>query len=164
MSLKAFHVLFVTLSALLAFGFAGWAARAYSAGMGGTYRGLSVASAVVGVALVVYGIWFRRKITTQDEERRRRRKMIRGAVVAALMFGLADGSQAWACSACFGRAEGPLIDAARLGVWLLFGLVLAVQLAFALFFFRLWRRSRRLADSELRLDGTGFPHGRSLHP
>jgi hypothetical protein len=35
-----------------------------------------------------------------------------------------------------------MIDAARLGVWLLFGLVLAVQAAFVLFFLHLRRRAR----------------------
>ena len=48
-----------------------------------------------------------------------------------------------ACSVCYGSADGPMIDAARLGVWLLFGLVLAIQLAFGTFFVSLWRRARR---------------------
>ncbi len=36
-----------------------------------------------------------------------------------------------------------MIDAARLGVWLLFGLVLAIQIAFVAFFLHLRRRAKR---------------------
>ena len=141
MSLKTFHVVFVAASSLLAFVFAGWSARAWRAGEGGSYLAMALGSALVGLALVVYGFWFRKKITTQEEERRRRRKMIHGAAVAVALF-LASSHDAHACSTCFGQAEGPLIDAARLGVWLLFGLVLVVQLSFAWFFIRIWQRSR----------------------
>ena len=55
MSLKGFHVVFVTLSTLLALGFAGWALGI------GEHRALGVASLVVGLALPVYGWWFLRK-------------------------------------------------------------------------------------------------------
>ena len=47
-----------------------------------------------------------------------------------------------ACSICFGEAQGPMIEGARMGVWLLFGLTLLVQGAFAAFFVVLYRRSR----------------------
>ena len=53
MSLKAFHILFVTLSVILSFGVAVWAGRSW----------MGVASGLTGVFLVVYGIWFYRKIS-----------------------------------------------------------------------------------------------------
>jgi hypothetical protein len=53
------------------------------------------------------------------------------------------------CPACFGNTEGPLIDAARLGIWLLLGVVLAVQGAFVAFFLYLRRQARRARDQEL---------------
>ena len=56
------------------------------------------------------------------------------------------GSQpAAACSVCYGDAEGPMIKAASMGVWLMIGLVAALQSSFALFFIYLWRRARKVA-------------------
>ena len=56
---------------------------------------------------------------------------------------------AWACPACFGQTQGPLLDAARLGIWLLLAVVFAVQAAFVAFFLHLRRQSRRAADQAL---------------
>lgn len=59
MSLKAFHVVFISASVLLAFGFAAWCLGAPEAGTG------RVAAAVVsvagGLALAGYEAWFLRK-------------------------------------------------------------------------------------------------------
>jgi hypothetical protein len=42
-----------------------------------------------------------------------------------------------ACAICFGAADGPLLDAARLGVLVMVGVTLAVLAAFARFFLHL---------------------------
>jgi hypothetical protein len=138
MSLKVFHVVFVTCSSLLAFLFGGW-----SFARGGGWAAGGVVAFLLGAALVVYGVWFWRKIQTPEEERRKRRKLFRtlGAVCALWLLGGARGAHA--CSVCYGQAEGPMMDAARLGVWLLFGMVLAVQVGLAAFFVYLMKRSRR---------------------
>jgi len=148
-SLKTFHVVLISLSSLLAFGFGGWSIRYWNTGGGAGSLAMGLFSIAGGLALVFYVLWFRRKITTPDEDERRRRRLIRRVpvVIAVWMFGQ---HAAHACSVCYGDAGGPLIDAAKLGVFLLFGLVFALQLAFALFFIHLWRRSRRLAHDEAR--------------
>jgi hypothetical protein len=145
MSLRAFHIVFVALSSLLCFGFAGWSLHQYRSGGGRGSLALGLAAAVAGVALLVYGRWFWSKITTRDEELRRRRKNLRKLPIAlgVLLAGHALAPGAWACTSCFGGAAGPMIDAARLGVWLLFGFVFVLQLGFASFFVILWRRARR---------------------
>ncbi len=59
MSLRAFHILFIVVSVVLAFAFGGWALRVER---GGTlYPAMGVASLLVGVALVGYAAWFVRK-------------------------------------------------------------------------------------------------------
>lgn len=141
MSLKGFHVLFIVLSIVLAFGFGLWALRAYSADGTGANLGMGLASLTTGATLVGYGIWFIRKIRSTEEEKRRRRKIIHPLVAAVPVCVLASRA-AEACAVCYGNAQGPMIDAARMGVWLLFGLVFAVQLGFVLFFIRLRRRAR----------------------
>jgi hypothetical protein len=55
MSLKAFHLIFVTLLTSLSFGCAAWAFQA-----GNTFWG--VAGVVVGVFVIIYGIYFLKKL------------------------------------------------------------------------------------------------------
>lgn len=46
-----------------------------------------------------------------------------------------------ACAVCFGAADGPMIDAARLGVLVMAGVTCVMLSAFAVFFVRVARRS-----------------------
>jgi hypothetical protein len=60
MSLKAFHVAFVVCSVLLAVGFGVWALLQRT---GGTlYLVLGLVSFAVAAGLVVYGVWFLKKL------------------------------------------------------------------------------------------------------
>ncbi len=63
MSLKAFHIIFITASILLALGFGGWCLSNFLSSEG-TRRDLAaaVASAVAAVALFVYGRYFLKKL------------------------------------------------------------------------------------------------------
>jgi hypothetical protein len=47
-----------------------------------------------------------------------------------------------ACAVCFGAADGPMLDAARLGVLVMVGFTTAMLTAFGVFFVRIARRSR----------------------
>lgn len=60
MSLKYFHIVFVTITTLLAFGIAAWEYGNYRAFGGGHLAG-AVISAAVGVVMILYGIWFLKK-------------------------------------------------------------------------------------------------------
>ena len=141
MNLKVIHIVFVSSAVLLALFFGGWCLA-----QGAEFFALGVGSFVVAAALVVYGFWFWRKITTPEEEWNRRRKLFRTvpAVVGLWLFG--SEQAAWACSVCYGAAEGSMIDAARVGVWFLLGAVLVVQAAFVFFFLYLRRRARRFRE------------------
>lgn len=65
-SLKAFHILFVTVSMLLAGGFAVWAILQYRASgelgllIGGVLAGLMF------IAMAVYGRWFLKKLKNES--------------------------------------------------------------------------------------------------
>ncbi len=145
MSLKTFHIVFVTVSTLVAFAFGAWCLFFHRELGGVSYLVLGFSSFVGGAGLIAYGFWFWSKIRTREEEDRRRRKLFRSVPVAAAMWLL--GTRAvHACSVCYGEAEGPMIDAARLGVWLLFGLVVAMQVSFVIFFVCLYRRAKRYRE------------------
>jgi hypothetical protein len=62
MSLKGFHIFFITVATLLAFGFCAWCIHAYMGDKKDMYIGLGGSSFLAGVGLIVYGISFLRKI------------------------------------------------------------------------------------------------------
>lgn len=69
-------------------------------------------------------------------------------VLALWALWLLDPSAPKACAVCFGEASGPMIDGARMGVWLLFGLTVMVQLGFIAFFVTLYRRGKAAAHRD----------------
>ena len=77
----------------------------------------------------------------------RGRSLLRTATLLGVMWFVAP-SAVEACGVCFGEAEGPMIDGARMGVFMLFGLTILVQGAFGAFFITLYRRSRGTARNE----------------
>ncbi len=63
MSLKAFHIFFIAMSILITLGFAAWVwmggpSREAS---GGSLGIMAMGSAVLGLGLIVYGVYFIRK-------------------------------------------------------------------------------------------------------
>lgn len=153
MNLKVIHIVFVGSAVLLALFFGGWCLA-----QGSAYAVGAVLSFAVAAALVWYGIWFWRKITTPEEEWARRRKLFRTIPVAVVAWLFASEPAAWACRACYGglgdegvggsffggSGGGGMLDAARAGAWVLLGSVFLMQVALVLFFLYLRRRARRL--------------------
>jgi hypothetical protein len=62
MSLKAFHVIFITAASLLAFGFGVWMLRAYDAEGVKSDLIYGVSSLVVGMGLLIYEGFFLKKL------------------------------------------------------------------------------------------------------
>jgi hypothetical protein len=61
MSLKSFHLVFITLAIALLLWLGWWALGAARAGAGGGWWGLAAGSLLAAVGLVVYEAWFLRK-------------------------------------------------------------------------------------------------------
>lgn len=62
MSLKAIHIVFITASTALAFVFAAWELITYSSSGQKSDLIYGLGSAVVGVALILYGRYFLKKL------------------------------------------------------------------------------------------------------
>ncbi len=62
MSLKAFHLVFITLSVLLAFGFGVWAIALWRQYGQLSSAAIGVVSLLIAVGLLGYGVWFWRKL------------------------------------------------------------------------------------------------------
>jgi hypothetical protein len=88
---------------------------------------------------------------------RRARALVVAAALAALS---AASTPAFACPSCFSRAEGPLVDAARAGMWLLLAVTLALQGGFVAFFLYLRRRATAAADQALDEEWSRLQRGR----
>ena len=74
---------------------------------------------------------------------------IRQAFTTAAAVLIGGGSSVFACPVCFGAEETSMIDGAKLGVFVLLGITLAVQGGFVGFFLYLRKRAKRNADVEL---------------
>jgi len=62
MSLKGFHIVFIIFSTLLAVGIGAWCVWVDLVEGAPIYLAGAICSFVVAVALVVYGVWFYRKM------------------------------------------------------------------------------------------------------
>ena len=62
MSLKGFHIVFITFSTLLALACGGWCMWVNSIAGAPVYLAEAVCSFVAAIALMVYGVWFYRKM------------------------------------------------------------------------------------------------------
>jgi hypothetical protein len=70
-------------------------------------------------------------------------------------------SSVLACPVCFGAAETPLIDGAKLGILVLLAITLAVQAAFVGFFLYLRKRAKLIADIDLDTEWSQLQKGTS---
>ena len=62
MSLKGFHIVFITISTLLALGIGAWCLWVNSIEAAPVFVAGSIASFIVAAGLIVYGIYFYRKM------------------------------------------------------------------------------------------------------
>ncbi len=127
MSLKAFHLVFIVASAILALWFAAWCFEEY-------YVFSGAASIVVALGLAGYLVWFLKKS-----------KGLSYIVWAATLGPILLSSNAYACAVCLGNADSPLVKSANAAVVLLLGVVCSVLIAFAALFISWVVRARRLA-------------------
>ena len=58
MSLKGFHIIFIILAVLCAFGFYAWTRVEHDAAAAMGVTGMGQGSGVVGILLFLYGLWF----------------------------------------------------------------------------------------------------------
>ena len=75
--------------------------------------------------------------------------MIHRLVYTVAFVVLSGGVPLLACPMCFGAEETSMIDATKIGIFVLLAITLTVQGGFAGFFFYLRNRAKRLADEDL---------------
>lgn len=131
MSLKAFHIFFIVLSAVMCFGIGAARIGAFANEGGLAVLGQGVVALLAGAALLVYG--------------RRFLKKTKGFGYLVVPFLLLGPAAAEACSVCFGDPESPQGQAMKAGILVLLGFIGSVLAGFGGLFLYWMSRSRRLA-------------------
>ena len=129
MSLRAFHLVFIALSVVLAAFIAAWAVGQYRLGHETIYAVTGGVALLASAALMTYAVKFQRKTKH---------------LVAVLLM-LAVPRAALACPVCFGQSDAPMAKAMNQGILLMLIVVGFVLAAFATFFISLARRARSTA-------------------
>jgi hypothetical protein len=130
MSLRAFHLVFIVVSVVLAAFVGAWAVGQYRMVHEMVYAVTAGVAFVASAGLVAYAAMFQRKTRH----------------LVALILMLAVPRAALACPVCFGNSDAPMAKAMNQGIWLMLGVVAFVLVGFASFFISLVRRAR-LADN-----------------
>jgi hypothetical protein len=126
MSLKWFHLFFISLAIVVSVAFGLW-------GLANDYALLGALSLVAAAALGWYGGYFFQKA--------------RKLGLAALMVAAA-ADPAFACPVCFGASDAPAVQGMQMAILALLALTVAVLGAFAAFFLYLRQRARMVSESE----------------
>jgi predicted alpha/beta hydrolase len=90
-------------------------------------------------------------------------RSLKPAAAVALLLGVVGAAPALACDVCYGAASSssPLIGGARLGVFLLLGVTVAVLGGFAKFFFYLRNRARQAETEQIASEWAQFQRSSS---
>ena len=130
MSLKFFHIVFITVSTLMCLVVGLWAIDAYRSDGDAMWMALALGSFAGGACLVVYGTRFLQKF---------RKLGVAGLFAAGTLGWPAD---ALACAVCLGNTQSSLRDGMNAGILALLGFAGFIIVSFAIFFIYLWRKAR----------------------
>ncbi len=131
MSLKIFHIIFIVVATLLSFGFAAWAFFYCLNAKDGLYCGLGIGSIVLGVALIIYGNKFFKKLTQ----------------LAVIISPFICFSKVYACAVCYGALDSNLTTGLNMAIMSLLIILVGVLSCIVVFLLRFRRRAKLLTSS-----------------
>lgn len=141
MSLKAFHIVFITLSLILCVTLTLWGLQGYFQTGNTMQLVIALVFAVSLIPLGLYANWFWKKMRTFPK--------------AALILSLISSmvwqhlpSELWACAVCFKGPDSPMTKGAQSGALLLAGVVYLLLFGIAGIAFTWFRRARSLSAKQ----------------
>lgn len=140
MSLKTFHIFFISVSALLLLFFAAWGLQQFRSTGNQMSLILGGFSAILLLPLGLYGAWFLRKI----------RKLPPAAIAAFLAAAgttLLKSHRAFACAVCFGDPNSLMTKGANWGILTLAIVIVMILVGIAAIAVIWGRRDRSLERS-----------------
>ena len=141
MSLKAFHILFITFSGIVTVFLGVWCWRSYSANGDFLYLAMSLASLVAVIALGIYGKWFVRKLKRGDFNSNHT-KLSSLAFALTIAAGVFFPKEILACATCYGAIDAPAAHGMNAAILSLLAITGGVLAGFGGFIFYLWKKSR----------------------
>lgn len=132
MSLKYFHIFFITVASLLCFFFGFWSMERIAGGEN-IYFVYAVVSFTAGAGLILYGrgVW----------------QKLKGIGFFSLFLLATRASTAWSCATCYGNPDSPTSKALVAAVVFLLATIIAVLGGFLALIVHYNRRSRDLIPS-----------------
>lgn len=109
MSLRAFHILFISVCILFCIGFGVWLVLEYRHSPEESTRAMGVLSAMGALGLLAYLRWFLRKYKTSQ-------------LLPALLLLTLSQNEAWACAVCFQDSDPKTTLGFILGTLFLIGI------------------------------------------
>lgn len=135
MSLKAFHIVFITLSSLLSMGLGLWGLNGYLTTGERDPLLLGIAGFLALLLLIPYFRWFRRKMKKLDST------LVGALILLSTFF---SGHPALACAVCYGDPNSSLIRSMKMGMLSLAGLIYLLLGAMIVVAVSWIKRSKRL--------------------
>ncbi len=139
MSLKHFHIFFITVSFLFLSYFAYWNMQAYQVSQDQTDLMLALVAAGSLLPLSIYAVWFFKKL----------RKLAQFAALTAGLSALqwALPAATWACAVCFKDPSSKMVQGAQSGVLFLAAVIYILLMAMFGVFYMWYRRSKKLPEA-----------------
>ena len=129
MSLKQFHILFISLAICLLLGFGVWSFLPAGGGGNGVYLACGILCIMIAIGLIGYEMNLLKKMKN----------------LAIAIFLLSLSARADACTMCFSTGSSTQAVALKWGVISLFIILLAVLATLAKFFLSVAQRSKELS-------------------
>ena len=145
MSLKAIHILFITLSTLLTLGFGGWCLNSYLEENKTSYIILGIISFAAAAALIAYGIWFIRKLRRGELDSKRYKDPPYKILAMVASLGVFLPQTASACTVCYGALGSSQANVMNTFILSMLGVTGGVLCGIIGFIFYLWRKSKMAA-------------------
>ncbi|MEZ4751416.1 MAG: hypothetical protein R3B54_12595 [Bdellovibrionota bacterium] len=133
MSLRAFHIFFITIASLFCLWFGLWSYDEFKITHGSLSLVFAFSSAIGGVALIFYLNWFVR-----------RTRQWTALLVPAALWSAFSGPEAKACAVCFGAQDSAMVQGANAGISVLLAIICVVLVAFGSLFIVWIRRAQKL--------------------
>ena len=138
MSLKTFHLVFVTASILLGLGVGGWGIMEYRANGGLEALVLGVIFLATGIGLIFYG------------KRMLNKTKHIGYLAFIVLMGIKQ--EAAACATCYGESDAPMAEGMNAGIFALLIIVGGTLGGIGAFFIYLTQRAKIYAKREKLLE------------
>lgn len=140
MSLKAFHIFFISISVLLAVGMGIMTLRTFLETHEMAQLGWCLLSFAAAIVLIIYGLRIRKKLENV------------GLMLAGFCL-IFFPRAAWACSVCMGDPDAPQTHGMNMAILFMLGVVATLLGSFAVFFVHLRTRAKLAASENLNSHG-----------